>query len=97
MAALIKWLQNNNVGIVLSAACGFLLFVLLVLTILSSLPLSSFSPGNDAGNSDPGLDLPTLAENLPIDSYSVITERPLFNQTRNQQKLKNNNFIKFNL
>ena len=69
-------------GIALSATCGFLLFVLLVLTILSSLPLSSSWSGNDVDNSDPSLELPTLAENLPIDNYSVITERPLFNQTR---------------
>ncbi len=77
-----KWLQDNPLGMALGALCGLLLLVLLVLTILSSLPLSVAPADNAAGATDKGLDLPTLAGNPPLDSYNVITQRPLFNETR---------------
>jgi len=77
-----KWLEDNPVGVVLSALCGALLLVLLLLTVVSSLPLSPAVVMSEAGENDPGLDLPKLAEKQPIDTYSVITRRPLFAENR---------------
>lgn len=77
-----KWLQDNPLGLALGAVCGLLLCAWLVLAILSSLPLPPPAADDAAGAPDPGLELPTLAENLPMDTYNVITARPLFNDTR---------------
>ncbi len=79
---MVKWLQDNPLGLALGALCGLLLVVWLVLAILSSLPLSPAPADDAAGALDPALELPTLAENLPMDTYNVITARPLFNETR---------------
>jgi len=76
-----KWLEDNPVGIALGALCGFFLLVLLALTVLSSLPLSTYSEEAE-GVDNSVLELPTLADSQPIDTYSVITERPLFNESR---------------
>lgn len=69
-------------GLALSALCGLLLFLLLLLTVMSSLPLSTGLASGEAGENDPGLDMPQLAESPPIDTYYVITQRPLFNESR---------------
>jgi hypothetical protein len=79
---MMKWLQDNPLGLALGALCALLLCTWLVLAILSSLPLSPPPADDAAGAPDPGLELPTLAENLPMDTYNVITARPLFNETR---------------
>jgi len=82
MDGVMKWLEDNPVGIGLSALCGFFLVALLVITVMSSLPVStSFGEGDD-GVDNSVLELPTLAENQPLDTYSVIIERPLFNENR---------------
>ena len=77
-----KWLQDNPLGIALSAMCGLLLLTWLGLTIMASLPLPSVPADDATAAAGAGLNLPTLAENPPIDSYKVITERPLFNENR---------------
>jgi hypothetical protein len=82
VAKLLKWLQDNPLGLALGATCGLLLLAWLVLAILASMPPSLAPAGNAGEAQDPGLNLPTLAENLPLDNYSVISERPLFNETR---------------
>jgi len=81
MGIILKWLEDNPVGIALGALCGLLLFALLVLSVLAALPTPvAVTPG--AGVDDEGLQLPVLAENLPVASYAIITERPLFNENR---------------
>jgi hypothetical protein len=79
---MLKWLQDNPVGLVLSCVSGFFLFLLLLMTILASLPLSTGPAGDEADAAGAEVELPVLAENQPIDSYKVIVERPLFNQSR---------------
>lgn len=79
---MVKWLQDNPLGLALGALCGLLLCAWLVLVMLSSLPLSPPPADDAAGTPDPGLELPTLAENPPLDAYNAITARPLFNETR---------------
>jgi hypothetical protein len=82
MDSLLKWLQGNVLGMVLGAICGSLLVVWLLLAIMASLPLAPSSAEQSAGAGDAALNLPVLAENLPLDNYSVINERPLFNEDR---------------
>lgn len=77
-----KWLQDNPLGLALGALCALLLCAWLVLAILSSLPLSPPPADDAAGAPGPGIELPALAENQPLDTYNVITARPLFNETR---------------
>jgi hypothetical protein len=82
MPKLSKWMQDNPLGMGLGALCGVLLFVWLVLAILASMPLSVAPADNAEGAANAGLDLPVLGENQPLDTFAVITERPLFNETR---------------
>lgn len=78
-----KWLEDNPVGIGLGVFSGLLLLTLVALLVLSSLPLSSEWIDSEADTGDnPALELPQLAENKPIDDYSIITQRPLFNESR---------------
>jgi hypothetical protein len=50
--------------------------------VVSALPLSTRIADGGATDGDSGLELPQLAENKPVDSYYVINERPLFNESR---------------
>jgi hypothetical protein len=81
MEGALKWLDDNPLGIALGALCGLLLFALLLLTVLASLPPGAAEIPVAAGEEE-GLQLPVLAENLPISSYAIITERPLFSENR---------------
>jgi hypothetical protein len=81
MASVLKWLDDNPLGIALGALCGLLLLVLLVLTLLAALPPSTATVPPE-GSGGEGLQLPVLAEKLPLASYAAITERPLFSENR---------------
>jgi hypothetical protein len=81
MGNILKWLEDNPLGMALSALCGLLLFALLVLTLLASLPAPTVAIPASQGEGE-GLQLPVLAQNLPVASYAIITERPLFNENR---------------
>lgn len=82
MDGVLKWLEDNPVGIVLSVVCGVLLLALIAMIFLSSLSVNRMTTEMAAGESDASVELPLLAENQPIDTYSIITERPLFNENR---------------
>jgi hypothetical protein len=79
---MIRWLEDNPFGKVLASVCLGLLVVSLLLAVIWALPASSQSVGSDGENSVPKLDLPELAASETIDKYVVITERPVFNNTR---------------
>ncbi len=81
MGSILKWLEDNPLGIALGALCGLLLFALLVLTVLAALPTPAAVVTAAEADAE-GLKLPVLAENLPVASYAIITERPLFNENR---------------
>lgn len=79
---MIKWLEDNPVGIALASACAGLVVISLLLGVIWSLPASA--PGG-AGNDEPPVlraDVAELGESEPLDNYAVITERPVFNETR---------------
>lgn len=82
MAVVLKWLDDNPVGMALGIICGLLLLTLVLLLVLSALPLPSGRMAGETAGDGSALELPQLAENKPIDTYNVITQRPLFNETR---------------
>ncbi len=82
MGSILKWLEDNPLGIALSALCGLLLLALLVMTLLASLPAQTTAATPASEGEAEGLQLPVLAQNLPVASYAIITERPLFNENR---------------
>jgi len=86
MGSVLKWLEDNPLGIALGALCGLLLLALLVLTVLRALPPSAATIPPSESESE-GLQLPVLAQNLPIASFAIITERPLFNENRQPASL----------
>lgn len=79
---MIRWFEENPVGVVLVALAGLLLFVSLMLGVVWSLPPSAEPVDPASADSDLSLDVPELTESEPIDRYAVITERPVFNPSR---------------
>jgi hypothetical protein len=79
---MISWLEDNPLGIALASVCGGLLVISLLLTVIWALPASSPSAGPEGENTVPGLELPELAVSETIDKYAVISEHPVFNNTR---------------
>ena len=79
---MIIWLEDNPIGIALASACGGLLVIALLLAVIWALPASSSSSGPDGEYTESGLQLPELAVSEAIDKYAVITEHPVFNDTR---------------
>lgn len=79
---MIRWLEDNPLGLVLASVCGGLLVISLLLAAIWALPARSSRFGQEGENTVPGLDLPELAANGSINKYAVITEHPVFNQTR---------------
>jgi hypothetical protein len=77
-----RWLRDNPIGLGLAALCGVLLLTMVALGIVSMLPVDSVPGGEDDAAGDQALTLPELGESPPIDAYYVITERPLFHETR---------------
>lgn len=79
---MIKWLEDNPVGTVLLAICGGLALISIILAVLWMLAPSSASPDNEDGSQLAGLELPELKAAEAIEEYAVITERPVFNESR---------------
>jgi len=79
---MMPWLEDNPLGIALASVCGGLLVISLLLTVIWNLPASSQSVGPEDETTVPGLELPELAVSEAIDKYAVITEHPVFNNTR---------------
>ena len=79
---MIKWFEGNPIGLALSAVCGGLLLVALLLGVVWSLPPSASGTQTSGDSSELALDIPVLEDSEPLELYAVITERPLFNETR---------------
>jgi len=79
---MIKSFQDNPLGLALAGACGIFLLVLIGLTAFSAWPLPTAGENADGAVDSGSIELPTLAESPPIENYYVITERPLFSETR---------------
>jgi len=79
---MIRWLEDNPVGIVLASICGGLLMMSMLLTVIWTLPASAPSTDPDDEFSLSALDLPELAAAESLQKYTEITNRPVFNESR---------------
>jgi hypothetical protein len=78
----IKWFEGNPVGVTLASICGGLLVIALILGVVWSLPPSVPASASDNGGTVLALDVPELNDSEPLEAYAVITERPVFNESR---------------
>lgn len=77
-----KWLQNNLPGVILASACAALVLIGLLLALLGTRPVSS---GADASAGAVEIETAQASRPAELDAlgqYRVITDRPLFNETR---------------
>jgi len=77
-----KWLQDNPVGMILASVSGFLLFLVLVMTVVWNLPVSVDTAGTDkelAAASESNLAMRPIGD---LGEYHVINEKPVFNESR---------------
>lgn len=77
-----RWLEDNPLGIVLASIAGLLAVSMLVLGVIWSL-----SPGDEplagaAGDDPLQVDVPHLPETQPIEAFAIVTDRPVFNESR---------------
>jgi hypothetical protein len=79
---MMRWFQDNPVGIGLASFCGVLLLLVALLTVVWSLPPST--PGLDDEQSDTVtmLELPELRHAGQLEDYAEIITRPVFNESR---------------
>jgi hypothetical protein len=78
----IKWFEGNPVGVTLALICGGLLVISLLLGVVWSFPPSAPASGSENDNAVLALDVPKLNDSEPLEAYTVITERPVFNESR---------------
>jgi hypothetical protein len=78
----IRWFEDNPVGIALAAVAGVLVAVMLVLGVIWTLPPSAATPDGGPGEENLRVDVPQLPETQPIESFAVVTDRPVFNESR---------------
>jgi hypothetical protein len=79
---MIRWLQDNPVGQALAALAGSLIVVMLVLGMVWSLPPDAGDADAASGQQALRVDVPQLPESAPIESFAVVTDRPVFNESR---------------
>jgi hypothetical protein len=79
---MIRYLEDNPVGLVFASVCGGLLVISVLLSVIWSLPPSAPSAEEDGDSASPILEIPVLADAEPLETFAVITERPVFNETR---------------
>lgn len=79
---MIGLLSGNPVGKALAGASAALFAVLLLLGAAWMLPPSGAEPGEGPGESGLSSDVPQIKPPEPIETYAVITDRPVFNESR---------------
>lgn len=79
---MIKWFEGNLPGVVLASICGGLLLISLLLGVIWTLQPGSVAEDIDGEEAGLILDVPQLGDSEPIDAYAVISERPVFNESR---------------
>ena len=79
---MISWLDDNPAGKVLASVAGGLGAIMLLLAVIWSLPPSGSDADAAEDGSSPSGEIPQLQAAGPIEEFAVITERPVFNDTR---------------
>ena len=79
---MIRALENNTLGVVLASLSGVLLLACLGMIVVWAMPPSS--EGSDDVPSDEGTEVSvaSLQSANPLETYSVVSERPVFNEDR---------------
>jgi hypothetical protein len=76
------WLEDNPVGIALASVAGGLVVIALLLGVLWTLPPSAPGDGGSDEGENLNLEIPRLEESEPIEAFAAVTERPVFNPSR---------------
>ena len=79
---MIAVLDANPVGRILASIAAALLVVLVLLALAWSLPPHAADEADEADERALSVQVPELAPTAPIEKYAVITERPVFNESR---------------
>lgn len=79
---MIKWLQNNPLGLGLAAFCALMLVMAALLAVFWALPPSASGIDPDDPGNIASLDLPQLRDAGELDDYDEIITRPVFNESR---------------
>jgi hypothetical protein len=79
---MIRLLEDNPIGVALASLAGGLLVISLLLAVIWSLPPAAPPVQGVDTDTGPGLDIPELADAEPLEAFAVITERPVFNESR---------------
>lgn len=79
---MISYLDDNPVGKVLAGVSAGLLGILVLLGVVWALPPSGSGAGDSEGGAGLSREVPQLAAAEPIENYAEITNRPVFNESR---------------
>jgi len=78
----IRWFEANPLGVTFASVCAGLLLISLLLAVFWSLPPSVPDAVSDGDEAALVMNVPELDDSEPLEAYSVITERPVFNASR---------------
>jgi len=77
-----KWLQDNPLGMALAGISGFFVLLVVIMTVLWSLPVSVDTAANASGDSNSD-EVILLAHTVKeLSDFQVINEKPVFNESR---------------
>lgn len=79
---MIKWFEGNPVAFALASASALLIVLSLLIGVVWSFPPKASVSDSGKEGSVAALDIPEIADSEPLETYAVITERPVFNQSR---------------
>lgn len=77
-----RWFAGNPIGIALAATCAGLIAASMLLAVVWTLPPSATGGVPDADRQALSVNVAELGESEPLNTYAVITERPIFNESR---------------
>lgn len=76
------WLEGNLVGRVLAGIAAGLVAISLLLGVIWSLPPTGSDSDAEGAGDAPRPAVPQLPESEPLEHYAIVTERPVFNESR---------------
>lgn len=80
---MMAWFEENPVGKTLAAICSALILISVLLAVLWMIPPSASAPSSSVEDAQvAGLDLPEFRAAKSIEEYAEITNRPVFNESR---------------
>ena len=79
---MIKWFECIPVAIVLASLAALLVVISLIIGVIWTFPPKASGSGAGNEGSIPAMIVPEISDSEPLETYAVITERPVFNQSR---------------